>query len=63
MSEMSPVFEGAVYPDWTVLHVYASGETYAFNRATGQVYLLPHPACPFVHYPAELLLKTAVLRG
>lgn len=37
-----------VYPDWTTLQFPES--TFAFNRATGRVYKLPHPDCPFVEY-------------
>ena len=36
-----------VYPDWTTLQL-GPGRVFAFNRATGKVYKVPHPDCPFV---------------
>lgn len=38
-----------VFPDWTTLQLI-SGESFAFNRATGRVYKLPDPDCPFIPF-------------
>jgi hypothetical protein len=40
-------FVAEVMPDWTSMQL-RDGSCYAFNRATGRVYKLPHPECPFV---------------
>lgn len=40
-----------VYPDWTTLQF--SDSAFAFNRATGKVYKLPHPDCPFLEFKRQ----------
>lgn len=46
--ERQPIWVAEVFPDWTTLEVLATGDVFAFNRATGRVCKIPDPDCPFV---------------
>lgn len=47
-----------VFQDWTTLQIVESGDAFAFNRATGRVYKLPHPDCPFIQILGEVADRT-----
>lgn len=48
MDDKTPIWVAKVMPDWTTLEILATGDAYAFNRATGRVCKIPDPDCPFI---------------
>lgn len=50
MADKTPIWVAEVRPDWTALEILASGDVFAFNRATGRVYKVPHPDVPIIIY-------------